>query len=88
MFEKIDGGRVELAIESDQAPDLVVVAALARLQLLCRRSGMRVHLEEISPKLEELLELSGLSRQVGGKSERGEKTLGIEEGMDPRDAVT
>jgi hypothetical protein len=87
VFEKTDGGRVELIIESEHAPDLELVAALARLQLLCRRSGMQVHLEEFSPMLKELLELSGLRRQVVGKPERGEETLSIEKGVDPRDPV-
>jgi hypothetical protein len=88
VFETRDGGRVVITIEGEKAPDLDVVAALARVELLCRRSGTRVHLEEMSPLLEELLELSGLLGQVGRQPERCEETLGVEKEVDSRDAVT
>jgi hypothetical protein len=88
VFETRDGGRVVITIEDERAPDMDVVAALARVELLCRRSGTHVHLEEMSPLLEELLELSGLLGKVGGQAERFEETLRIEEGVDRRDAVT
>jgi hypothetical protein len=88
VFETRDGGRIVITIEGEKAPDLGVVAALARVKLLCRRSGTTVHLEEMSPLLEELLELSGLLGQVGRQTECCEERLGIEKGVDSRDAVT
>ena len=41
--------------------DICTVGALARLQLLVRREGLQIELENASPELLDLLELAGLS---------------------------
>ena len=63
----------------DEAPDLAVVESLARLQLVCRRAGGRIYLEEVAARLDELLDLTGLGREVGWQAESGEEPLGLEE---------
>jgi hypothetical protein len=68
-------------------PTLEDVDILARVMLAARRGGGQVHLEEVCTAFGELLELAGLSRQMGGESEGGKELLGIQEGMDPRDTV-
>jgi hypothetical protein len=45
--------------------DVRLVGALARLQLACRRRGARLYLEDVSPALEELIGLAGLTRELG-----------------------
>jgi hypothetical protein len=68
-------------------PDLGVVDTLARLQLVCRRAGDRLQLEEISAPLADLLELTGLRREFERQAEGGEELLHLEEGVDPGNAV-
>jgi hypothetical protein len=68
-------------------PDLGVVDTLARLQLVCRRAGDRLQLEEISAPLADLLELTGLRREFERQTEGGEELLHLEEGVDPGNAV-
>jgi hypothetical protein len=106
VFEGSEGVDLSLALLGEDMPDISVVDALARLQVVCRRSGVRVRLEETCPMLKELLDLAGLGGVVGlggedglgaedglggemvGEPERLEESFGIEERMDPRDAVT
>jgi hypothetical protein len=88
VLDGSDGAHLELVLQGHDAPDLSVVDALARLQLLARRSGLQLRLEEMCPALVGLLELSGLCGEVAGQSERAEEPLGVEEGVDPRDPVT
>lgn len=66
------------------APDLVVVDALARAQLVARRLGGSIRLLDVCEELEELLDLVGLGREVGGEAE-GRKQAGVEEGVEPGD---
>jgi hypothetical protein len=64
IVEKCDRRRV-LRLSSRVPVDVRLVDALARLQLACRRRGARLHLEDVSPALEELVTLAGLSRELG-----------------------
>jgi hypothetical protein len=68
-------------------PDLSTVDTLARLQLVCRRGGDNLRLEEVSGALAGLLELSGLRREFERQPESGEKPLGFKEGMDAGDPI-
>src|SRR4029077_21291759 len=76
-------------LAGDGPPDLAVVEALARCQLMARRAGGRMWLEELSPGLAELLDLTGLrgvltgqagpgahSGRGGGRAEAGESSAG------------
>ncbi len=74
-----DGTRRVLLLTGHGPPDLAVVDALARFQLMTRRAGGRMWLEEVSPALAELLDLSGLRREMGGQPEGREETLGVQE---------
>ena len=74
-------------LSGQPAPDLALVEGLARLQLAVRRSGGALQLTEMAPELERVLDLVGLGREMSGKAESGEEPLGLEEGMEPRDAV-
>jgi len=62
--EAADGTRVEVLLAGDGPPDLAVVEALARFQLMARRVGYRVWLEDVSAALGDLLDLTGLREAV------------------------
>jgi hypothetical protein len=47
-------------------PDLAVIEALARFQLMARRAGEQVWLEDVSAALGELLDLAGLRQALAG----------------------
>jgi ABC-type transporter Mla MlaB component len=75
-------------------PDAGTVEELARLQLAARRRGCRLELVGATPRLQELLQLTGLAdvlalaagrRDVLGQPEQREQPLGVEEGIDPDD---
>ncbi len=84
-----------MLLEGDDRPDLATVEGLARLGLTARRAGCRLHLEEVSMALAELLELAGLSRELGvppasarevvRQAKAGEDPLGVQEGVDATD---
>jgi hypothetical protein len=59
-----DGTRLEVVLTGDGPPDLAVVEALARFQLIARRAGDRVWLEDVSAALGDLLDLAGLREAV------------------------
>ena len=63
--------------------DLGIVDALARLQLVARRSGYEVAVTEAPADLLELIELAGLGEALGveplRKTEQREQRFGIEE---------
>jgi hypothetical protein len=65
LLEWPDGVAVTMLLEGDDRPDLRTVEGLARLGLAARRGGWRMHLREVSAALAELLELAGLSRELG-----------------------
>jgi hypothetical protein len=78
-----DGSCETVRIVGDDPPTLEVIDRLARLQLMTRRQGGRIRLEALSAALGQLLELTGLGRELGGETEGGEEPVGLEEGMDP-----
>ena len=63
--------------------ELGIVDALARLQLVARRSGYEVAVTDAPSDLLELIELAGLSEALGveplRQAEQGEERLGVEE---------
>jgi len=82
-----DGTRWKVPLAGEGAPDLAFVAALARFQLIVRRAGGRVWLEDVSSPLAEVLDLAGLRVEVGGQPEGREQVLGVQEEVKPRDAA-
>jgi hypothetical protein len=82
-----DGTRLIVPLTGEGPPDLAVVEALARFQLMARRAGDRVWLEDVSTALGDLLDLAGLRRQMIGQAEGREQLLGVEEEVQADDAV-
>jgi hypothetical protein len=82
-----DGTHLAIPLAGDGPPDLAVIEALARFQLMARRAGDRVWLEDVSAALGDLLDLAGLRRQVIGQAEDREQTLSVQEEVQPGDAV-
>jgi hypothetical protein len=82
-----DGTQRVVLLTGEGPPDLAVVETLARWQLMARRTGGRMWLEDVSSALAELLDLAGLRREVGGQAECREDALGIQERVDPRDTT-
>jgi anti-anti-sigma regulatory factor len=78
-------------------PDVVVVDALARLQLTARRVGCHVCLRHASGDLREILAFmglcdvfplcEGLPLEPGGQAEHGKEPRGVEEKADPGDLI-
>jgi len=76
-------------------PDAVTVDALARLQLLARRSGCQIRLRHACGELRDLLALMGLADVVplappiepGRKPEQREPARGVQEEADPPDPI-
>ena len=85
VMVRADGTRETAWLIGPDPPDIEVVERLARLQLVCRRGGGRMCLEDVSERLEELLELTGLRREAGWEAESGEEPVVLEEGVDPGD---
>jgi anti-anti-sigma regulatory factor len=75
----------------------VTVDALARLQLIARRSGRRICIANASPALRDLMELMGLtdalplstelSLQPQGEAEAREHGCGVQEEIEPHDPI-
>jgi hypothetical protein len=82
-----DGTQRKVPLAGEGPPDLAFVAALARFQLVVRRAGGRVWLEDVSSPLGELLDLAGLRREMEGQPEGREQALGVQEEVKPRDAA-
>jgi hypothetical protein len=82
-----DGTHRVVLLTGERAPDLAAVAVLARFQLMARRAGGRMWLEDVSSALAELLDLAGLRREVGGQPEGREDAPGVQEEVKARDAV-
>jgi len=82
-----NGTRLTIPLTGDGPPDLAVVEALARFQLMAQRAGDRVWLEDVSAALGELLALAGLRRQMIGQAEGREQALGVQEEVQADDAV-
>ncbi len=64
-----DGTHRVVPLAGEGPPDLAVVEALARCQLMTRRAGGRMWLEELSPGLAELLDLAGLREAMTGQAD-------------------
>ncbi len=94
----VESGRADLLV-CDLAgvahPDLVVVDALARLQLTARRLGCALRLRHAGDDMRALLAFVGLADVVRGDADLGveagwqaeqrEEALGVEEETDPGD---
>jgi hypothetical protein len=74
-----DGTRRVVLLTGEGAPGLEVVDRLARCQLTTHRDGGRMWLEDVCPALGELLDLTGLRRQLEGQPEGGEEPFCVEE---------
>ena len=78
-------------------PDLGTIGDLARLELLARRLGGRVHLRNVPLRLRELIVLCGLGSALGlddgddsrievrREAEQRKQPLGVQEEADPGD---
>src|SRR5262249_35767124 len=62
-----DGTQKMTLLTGEGAPDLAVVEELARCQLMARRAGGVMWLEEVSLPLAELLDLVGLRQEMDGQ---------------------
>lgn len=88
VFTGKDGATVAVCLTVEEgAPDLAAVDALARLLLAARRVGGTVVLPDMCPELGDLLDLVGLRREFERQAEEGKDVLGVEEGLDPGDAL-
>ncbi len=65
-------------LEGPGAGSLAAVDTVARLTLLARRLGGDVLLEDLSPRMRELLDLAGLCLETQGQAEAGEEPLRVE----------
>jgi hypothetical protein len=61
LMDRLGATRVVCEVGPLVAADAVAVEALARLQLVARRRGLRVALRRASPDLVDLLALAGLT---------------------------
>jgi hypothetical protein len=66
VMTEADGTHRVVPLAGDGPPDLAVVEGLARCLLLTRRAGGRMWLEDVSPGLAELLDLTGLRGELTG----------------------
>jgi hypothetical protein len=66
VMANADGTHHVVPLAGGGAPDLAVVEALARCLLITRRAGGQMWLEEVSPRLAELLDLAGLRGELTG----------------------
>jgi len=67
------------------APDLGLVEYLARLQLAATRAGGMLVVDDFCDTLTEILDLTGLRRQVCGQLEEREEPLRVQKRMQARD---
>lgn len=74
-------GTVAASCELDGpgSPGIGAVDDVARLALLASRLGGGITLAEVSPAMQELLELAGLCVEMEGQAEFGEEPPGIEQ---------
>ncbi len=71
--------RVHHILEGPGTPDLGSVDEVARLALWAGRQGGSVVLSEVSPELDELLQLSGLRVEVQWQTEGRKESLVVQE---------
>jgi len=75
-----DGGVLsDQVLQGRGAPDLGAVDEIARQTLRATRIEGRIAISDVSPEMEELLELAGLGVEVKRQAELGEESLGIQE---------
>jgi hypothetical protein len=75
-----DGGvLVARVLEGPGFPDLRAVDDVARLALLATRLGGGIALTEVSPAMQELIDLTGLPLEVERQAEPRKEALGIQE---------
>jgi STAS domain len=82
------GHEVEVGRLYAAAPDLGLIDALLRLQLVARRRGRTVRVRDAPDALRELVELAGVSACLGLEPRRqpeGPEQLRVEEVVEPRD---
>ncbi len=72
-------------LSGEGSPDLGVVEGLAWLHLAARRRGDRVVLHAAHPDLLGLLDLAGLTREMGWQAEQRKDPLVVEEAVEPAD---
>jgi hypothetical protein len=87
VIVRADGSRDTAWLVGHGPPDLGAIDVLARLLLVCRRQGDRLHLEDVSAALAGLLDLSGLRAQFEREPEPGEQPLRLQEGVDTGNSV-
>jgi hypothetical protein len=82
-----DGSEVVMGPVQARRPDLGLVEALARAQLIARRCGCRLVLRDVSADLRGLLELVGLADVLAEARREAElrEQLGVEEVVQPGD---
>jgi hypothetical protein len=77
-------------LEGASAPDVAMVDALARMQLVARRAGWAIRVGTACPEVCELIELTGLAEALAletiGQPEDREE-LGVQEVVQPGDPV-
>ncbi len=91
LIDLLDGDRrpfVECDVGAVDQPDLVIVDALARLQLIALRHNSFLRIEAACPKLILLLSLTGLGGVIlHGQAKQRENTIDVEEVVHPGDAA-
>jgi hypothetical protein len=81
---------IELIVRTAR-PDLDLIDALARLQLVAGRVGASIEVRTVSTELRELIELCGLAEALGlevGRQSEGGEELGIQEVVQPGDPIS
>jgi anti-anti-sigma regulatory factor len=90
-IERSGAGAVVIDLGAVVAPDVVTIDAMARLALVARRMGCRVHLRDVPVELRELLaftgldaaladpDAAGLALELQGQAELREDPLDVEE---------
>ena len=76
-----DGGDVVAGRVDAQRPDLALIDGLVRLQLIIRRRGWKMRLEQVPEDLRALLELVGLAEVLALEARR-EAELGEQVGVE------
>jgi hypothetical protein len=66
------GGVSHIWLAGEGAPDMGTIDEMAQMLRGARRDGRHARLEQVAPEMAELIELSGLGREVDWKPERGE----------------
>jgi len=97
LLEAGDAGRLICDVGAVADPDVVMIDALAQLQLTARRLGREIGLRHASRELRELLDFAGLSEVIplsagsridaGRQAEQREEGRRVQEEGDPADPI-